>query len=101
MIDAKTAAKVANFATALTDATRLRVLELLGKEPHSVGALAKALKVEVVNMSHHLGVLRTAGIVTAKKEGRFVYYSLSEELYADGVLSFGPVSYTLTPAKVK
>ena len=42
----------------------------------NVTELAKLLNVEIVNVSHHLGVLRQAGLVQDEKHGRFVVYSL-------------------------
>ena len=43
--------------------------------------IAQALEVEIVNVSHHLGVLRTAGLVEDLKEGRFVVYSLHPKIF--------------------
>ena len=44
----------------------------------NVGELADCLELEVVTISHHLGVLRHAGLVERKKAGRFVVYSIRE-----------------------
>ena len=45
------------------EANRIRIIECLRTGSKNVTELAKALNVEIVNVSHHLGVLRTAGLV--------------------------------------
>jgi ArsR family transcriptional regulator len=89
-----TAAKLA----ALAEPTRLRVLHFLVQGPHYVGQLAELTGVPMVNMSHHLGVLRNAGILDDAKDGRRVVYRLNPDVYADGTLDLGRVRLTLTPA---
>ena len=61
----------------LGDRTRLSVLERLMERPLSVGQLTAALHVEQSLMSHHLRVLRDAGLVEAQRDGRAVLYRLS------------------------
>lgn len=63
---------------AVSDPTRLRTIELLFKGPQTVTDIANKLGVSIVNTSHHLGVLRTAGIVLDEKKGRFVTYRLNQ-----------------------
>jgi DNA-binding transcriptional ArsR family regulator len=67
---------------ALADPERLRIVDCLFGGPKNVGELSTLLKDEVVKVSHHLGVLRHAGLVLAKKEGRFVVYSLHPDIKA-------------------
>lgn len=57
---------------------RLRIIRLLRDRPHNVTELAEKLGLadKAVNVSHHLNVLRHAGIVRNEKQGRFVIYSL-------------------------
>ena len=38
--------------------------------------MAKALKIEIVNVSHHLGVMRGTGVVKCERDGRFMRYTL-------------------------
>lgn len=61
---------------AVADPDRLKLLSLLFQGPSNVGDLADRLKVDIVKVSHHLGVLRHAGIVQTEKQGRFVIYRL-------------------------
>jgi DNA-binding transcriptional ArsR family regulator len=72
--------------SALADPTRLRVVRLLagGPELH-VGAIAGALALPMVNLSHHLGILREAGVLADRKQGRQVFY--------------GPAPGVFTPAE--
>src|ERR1700722_20357281 len=64
----------------LADPGRLRIVRCLRDGPHSVSELADRLQIVLVNVSHHLSVLRHAGIVQSRKQGRHVVYSLSPGL---------------------
>lgn len=66
----------AEFFKTLSHPVRIRVLELLSEREHSVGELLRELDVEASNLSQQLAVLRRAGLVTTRKEGSTVYYSL-------------------------
>ncbi len=66
---------------ALGDPERLRIVTSLLTGPSHVGALAEKLEEAIVKVSHHLGVLRHSGIVTATKQGRHVEYALSPEVF--------------------
>jgi len=63
-------------ARALGDPKRLCVLESLAGGEASVGELATRVSCQVPNMSQHLAVLRSAGLVTTRREGNTVYYRL-------------------------
>jgi len=74
----------------LADPLRLRLIRLLSDGPQTVGQLAEALDRHVVKVSHHLGVLRRAGLVSPEREGRFIRYRLASSLYrADPVRERG------------
>ena len=68
----------AAVARALGDPKRLCVLESLALGEVSVGDLAIRVSCQVPNMSQHLAVLRSAGLVTARRDGNTVYYRLSD-----------------------
>jgi ArsR family transcriptional regulator len=79
---------------AVADPERLRIIHCLRSGPQSVSELAAALNAEVVNVSHHLGVLRQAGLVQDEKRGRFVIYRLHPDVFraaaaATDYLDFG------------
>ncbi len=65
-------------ARALGDPKRLCVLESLAGGEASVGELATRVSCQVPNMSQHLAVLRSAGLVTTRREGNTVYYRLAD-----------------------
>ena len=65
---------------ALADPERLRIVTCLFAGAKNVGDLAQMLREPVVKVSHHLGVLRNAGIVQTTKEGRFVVYRLHPDV---------------------
>lgn len=67
----------ARVSKALGSGNRLELLDFLAQSERSVDALASLTGLSVANTSRHLQVLRQAGLVTARKEGQFVYYSVS------------------------
>ncbi|MCS6867106.1 MAG: metalloregulator ArsR/SmtB family transcription factor [Gemmataceae bacterium] len=94
------ARKVAALLAAIAEPTRLCVLWQLAKHgPMNVGALARAVGIEMVNMSHHLGVMRQAGLLDDRKEGRKVIYSLRSDVFTPG--SSADVLGTLTMGHVR
>ncbi|HEX5086378.1 MAG TPA: metalloregulator ArsR/SmtB family transcription factor [Nocardioides sp.] len=66
----------AEFFKTLSHPVRIRVLELLSEREHSVGELLGRIEVEASNLSQQLAVLRRAGLVSTRKEGSTVHYSL-------------------------
>lgn len=70
--------RFAAVARALGDPKRLCVLESLASGEASVGELATRVSCQVPNMSQHLAVLRSAGLVTARRDGSTVYYRLAD-----------------------
>ncbi len=61
---------------ALSDETRLAVVQLLGDGERCVCDLQMALNVAQSRLSFHLKVLKEAGLVTDRKDGRWSYYTL-------------------------
>lgn len=72
-------AEFARVSKALGSGNRLELLEFLAQGERSVDALAKLSGLSVANTSRHLQVLRQAGLVAGRKEGLFVFYSVSGE----------------------
>lgn len=70
---------------ALGEPVRLRILALLKRGEMNVSEIASALETEVVTVSHHLQILRNAGLVTRRKQGRFCLYGLREGLLQEGL----------------
>jgi DNA-binding transcriptional ArsR family regulator len=84
MTEFSEARKVAALLAAVSEPTRLRVLWQLAKGPLHVGALADLIDIPMVNMSHHLGVMRQAGVLDDEKDGRKVIYKLRPEVFTPG-----------------
>lgn len=70
-------AQAARWFHALSDETRLGIVELLSAGERCVCDLQEALEAQQSRLSFHLKVLKEAGLVTDRREGRWSYYSLS------------------------
>ena len=62
---------------ALADPTRREVLRLLGRGEMTAGALADGFDMTKPTMSHHFSVLKDAGLITSRREGQQIVYSLN------------------------
>ena len=62
---------------ALNDPTRREILELLKEKDLTAGEIADQFNISKPSISHHLDLLRQAGLVVSVKEGQFMYYSLN------------------------
>ena len=62
---------------ALNDQTRRDILELLKDKDMTAGDIADQFDISKPSISHHLDLLRQAGLVSSLKEGQFIYYSLN------------------------
>ena len=72
-----TGASCASILKVLADETRLAVVELLLSHPMNVSEMNESLQVEQSLLSHHLKVLRDAGLVTSERQGKHLCYSLT------------------------
>jgi uncharacterized membrane protein len=73
-------AEPAQLFRALADETRLKIVKMLSEKEMCVEDLMTALRLAQATVSHHLQVLKEAGLVQAEKRGRNVYYSLAQPL---------------------
>jgi ArsR family transcriptional regulator, arsenate/arsenite/antimonite-responsive transcriptional repressor len=62
---------------ALNDATRRAILELLKERDMTAGEIADQFSMTKPSISHHLDLLKQAGLVVAEKEGQYIYYSIN------------------------
>jgi ArsR family transcriptional regulator, arsenate/arsenite/antimonite-responsive transcriptional repressor len=72
------------FAKALADETRQRIMGLCCCQEKSVSELVEATGVAQPTVSHHLKILRDAGLVHARRRGKEVFYSLNQARLAQG-----------------
>lgn len=68
---------------ALADPTRRRILELLRHGEMSAGELCARFDATGATISHHLSVLKAAGLVSDEKRGKYIYYSLDTSVVED------------------
>ena len=68
---------------ALNDPTRRRILDLLRGGDLNAGDIADQFEMSKPSISHHLDLLRQAGLVDSEKQGQFVTYSLNTTVLDD------------------
>jgi len=76
-------AQFAEVAKTLGHAHRLDLLEHVAQGERSVETLAQRTGLSIANASQHLQQLRRAGLVTARREGKFIYYRLADHAVLD------------------
>lgn len=62
---------------ALNDPTRREILQLLQERDMTAGEIAEQFHISFPSISHHLDILKQANLVTAEKDGQYIYYSLN------------------------
>ena len=70
--------KMARIFKAMGDENRLTILSLLHTGERCACRLQEALNISQPTLSHHMRILLDAGLVSARKDGKWIYYSLSE-----------------------
>jgi len=83
---------ISGVAKALGHPVRLELLEYLAQREQSVEALATLCGQSVANTSHHLQLLRRAGLAVTRKEGVHVHYRLSGDDVTDLLSALGETS---------
>jgi ArsR family transcriptional regulator len=91
LADKKMSTEAANkhsrFFKALADENRLRILSLLEGGELCVCEVMAALNFTQPTASHHLRILENAGVVKAKKEGKWVFYGISDPKLIENILN--------------
>lgn len=80
-------AQFAAIAKTLGHGHRLELLEHLAQGERSVDMLARRIGLPVANASQHLQHMRRAGLVTSRRDGRFVYYQFADDAVLDLIAS--------------
>jgi ArsR family transcriptional regulator, arsenate/arsenite/antimonite-responsive transcriptional repressor len=81
VIDMKKANPV-EFAKAIADATRQKIMGLCCCSELSVNEIVEQTNVSQPTVSHHLAILRDAGLVSVRHDGKQTYYTLNQEQMA-------------------
>lgn len=62
---------------ALSDPTRRQIIELLRNGKLTAGEIVDKFQMTGASISHHLSILKNAGLVTDDKQGKYIYYELN------------------------
>jgi len=86
-----------SFAKAMADETRQRVMSLLCCRWLCVGDIVSEMgDISQPTVSHHLGILRDAGLVYIRREGKQIFYSLNQDEVA---VCCGQIMLTFAPER--
>jgi ArsR family transcriptional regulator len=83
LIDEKTATYLAEFFSALSDTSRVRIISALTQGEMNVSTLASVVGISESAVSHQLRGLRQMRLVRARKVGRQVFYHIDDEHVTD------------------
>ena len=89
--------QLANLFRLLADRTRLNLLTLLADGEKNVTSLCEVLKLPQPTVSHHLGLLRMSNIISNRRNGKQVFYSLDGRVNVSdgGVFDVTSQSYSI------
>ena len=76
-----------NLFKAINDPARRKILEILKEKDMSAGEIADHFNMTKPSISHHLDILKRAGLVEGDKQGQFIYYSINTTV-VDEILSW-------------
>jgi len=75
--------KIAEFYKALGDEVRLKILQMLSGQEMCVCEIIDRLDMSQPAVSHHLKILRQAGLVKDSRDGKWIYYSLNDGVFGE------------------
>jgi ArsR family transcriptional regulator len=91
------------FANAMADETRQQIMSFCCCRWCSVGEITESMEVSQPTVSHHLAILRDAGLVEIRSEGKQTFYTLNQERVAfccgQLMLNFAPETKTTDALK--
>lgn len=82
MTDQTSAIDPVEFAKALADSTRQKIMEVCCCRWCSVSEIVEAVNVSQPTVSHHLAILRRAGLVNVREEGKHTFYALNQQMFS-------------------
>lgn len=68
---------------ALSDPTRREILSLLRAGPMTVGEILEHFSITGASLSHHLSILKHAGLIDDEKKGKYIFYTLNTTVLDD------------------
>ena len=69
--------------SALSDPTRIKILEMLKKRELPAGEIGKHFSITAPSLSHHLAVLKDSNLVSVRREGQQQIYSLNLSVFEE------------------
>jgi ArsR family transcriptional regulator len=84
MSEKKSPVDTVEFAKALADETRQKIMALCCCQILSVGDIVQALDVAQPTVSHHLKILKNAGLVRSERRGKQIFYTLNQGQLVQG-----------------
>lgn len=82
---------------ALDDEKRLQILEMIQSGEKCACVILEDMQISQSTLSHHMKILCDSGIVTGRKEGKWIYYSISPEGSAKAVELLKALTSPLSP----
>lgn len=79
---------------ALADPSRRKILELLTKGEMNAGEIADNFEMAKPSISHHLGILKNAGLIDGEKQGQHIIYSINTTVFQDLMRVFAKFTNT-------
>jgi len=71
------------FFKALADPTRRRILKMLNHGELTAGDISKVFDISAPSMSHHFNILKEANLISSRREGQQILYSLNTTVFED------------------
>ena len=68
---------------ALSDRTRRNILNLLKEKSMSAGEIGERFDMTGATISHHLSILKDAGLIIDKRQGKYIYYELNLSVFEE------------------
>ena len=76
--------ELVDFGKILADQTRQEIMKVCCCQKLTVSQIVARINVSQPTISHHLKVLRNAGLVSAQRQGKEIYYSINQENVVKG-----------------
>ncbi|MFT7463039.1 MAG: DNA-binding transcriptional ArsR family regulator [Pseudohongiellaceae bacterium] len=80
-MDNAQATKMSLALKSVSDVNRIRILQILSQGEFCVSDLVERLQIDQPKVSHHLAILKTAGIIRSRRDGRHINYSLESTVH--------------------
>lgn len=75
--------KIAVYFKALSETTRLKIVIILLKGEQCVCKIIDEMQLSQPAVSHHMKILKQAGLVKARREGKWIHYSLNKDAFKE------------------